>query len=269
MALRPGEWYGEVAREARVNGLHLSLVRHERPRAIELHQHALPYFCFLMEGAYTETHDGATIEYEPFSIAFHPASFVHSDEILAPGATFFAIELEEAWQQRIGRHFDVSAWRFELQHGETVWLAVQLLSAFLHDRLDEGVDSDAIVSEMLGTALRMVERDRPERAWVSDVKRMLRDRFAERILLDDIAERIGLHPASLARGFRLDEGVTIGEYLSRMRIQQACRLMSKHDGSLADVATACGFADQSHLTRTFKSITGMPPGAFRKGFRLN
>jgi transcriptional regulator GlxA family with amidase domain len=35
------------------------------------------------------------------------------------------------------------------------------------------------------------------------------------------------------------------------------------NASLADIAGACGFADQSHLTRAFKSITGSPPGVFR------
>lgn len=268
-ALRPGEWYGRVDREARVGGLRLSLVHHDRPRAIEVHEHSLAYFCFLVAGSYAETHDGVTIEYEPFSIAFHPSRFAHSDEILAANSTFFAIELETAWEDRIGRRFDTSAWRFELQHGETVWLAVELLKAFLHDRLDDGFGADAIVAEMVGVALRVVDRDRPQRAWVAKVKQLLQERFTERVRLEDVAEFAGLHPASLARGFRVDEGITIGDYLSRLRVQHACRLMSNRTMSLADVAASCGFADQSHLTRTFKSITGMPPGLFRDDLRLS
>ena len=140
---------------------------------------------------------------------------------------------------------------------------MRLLQSFLQGDLDDGLEVDAVVSEMLGIALRLVDRDRPQRAWVSDVKRLLRETYAERVSLEDLGERIGIHPASLSRGFRLDEGVTVGEYLARVRVQQACRLMTSPGSTLAEVAVACGFADQSHLTRVFKSVTGSAPGVFR------
>ena len=264
MSLQPGEWYGEVERVADVGGVHFSIVQHDFAKAIELHEHALPYFCFLVGGRYRETHNGETIEYQPFSIAFHRARFEHSDEIMSEGATFFAIELREEWERRLGRHFDMGAWRFELQHGEAVWLAVKLLDAFLNDRLDDRLGVDSVVSEMLAIALRLVDRDRPERAWVRELKHQLRESYTGRVSLEDLAESIGLHPASIARGFRCDEGVTIGEYLSRIRVQNACRMMTDPAVSLADIALSCGFADQSHLSRVFKSVTGMPPGALRK-----
>jgi AraC family transcriptional regulator len=108
------------------------------------------------------------------------------------------------------------------------------------------------------------ERDRPQRAWVNDVKRLLREGYAGRISLEELGIRIGIHPASLSRGFRVDEGITVGEYLSRVRVEQACRQMSDANVTLAQVAASCGFADQSHLTRVFKSRTGLPPGAFRE-----
>jgi AraC family transcriptional regulator len=260
--LRPGHWYGQVERALTIGGVHLSVVRHDDARSIEVHEHALSYFSMPFAGAYRETHDGVTIEYDPFSIAFHSAGFVHSDEVLRP-EKFFAIELQSDWQARIGHLFDTSAWRFELQHGEAVWLAVQLLQRFLHDEIDDPFEVDAIVSEMLGIALRLVDRDRPQRAWVGEVKRQLRESYAERVSLEALGARVGIHPASLSRGFRLDEGVTVGEYLSRIRVQQACRQMADTGASLAEVAASCGFADQSHLTRVFKSLTGAAPGVFR------
>jgi AraC family transcriptional regulator len=260
--LAVGKWYGQVERAQTIGGVLLSVVRHEHARAIGLHEHECSYFLLPFAGGYRETHDGATITYDPFSIGFHPAGFVHSDEILGP-EKFFAIELQDEWQSRIGHLFDVSAWRFELQHGEAVWLAVQLLQCFLNDELDDEFEVDSIVSEMLGIALRLVDRDRPQRAWVGDVKRLLQDNYAARISLEELGGRIGIHPGSLSRGFRLDEGITVGEYLSRIRVQRACRQMAGANVTLAEVAAECGFADQSHLTRVFKSITGSPPGVFR------
>lgn len=260
--LGPGEWYGSVDRAAHVGGVNFSVVRHSRARRIELHEHALAYFTLLVAGTYQETHAGVTARYEPFSLAFHPPKLVHWDEI-GEDTTLFAIELEEEWQTRIGVHFETSAWRLELQYGDAVWLAVRLLQQFQDDALDS-FEVDAILSEMLGIALRMVDRDRPERAWVNHTKSVLRERFAEHISLEGLAHDAGIHPASLARGFRLDVGTTVGDYVSRLRVQHACRLMRDASIGLADIAAACGFADQSHLTRVFKSITGLPPGAFRE-----
>lgn len=260
--LGPGEWYGSVARAARVGGLNFSIVHHPRARKIDLHEHALAYFTLLVAGKYEETHEDVTARYEPFSIAFHPPKLVHWDQ-MGDDTTLFAIELGEEWQARIGLHFDTSAWRLELQHGEAVWLAVRLLNQFVDEELD-ALEADAVVSEMLGIALRLVDRDRPQRAWVNAVKTLLRERYAEHLSLEVLAERAGVHPASLARGFRLDEGATIGDYVSRLRVQHACRLVSNDAMSLADVAAACGFADQSHLTRVFKSVTGLTPGLFRE-----
>ena len=263
MSERRGEWYGNVVRSERTGGVRLSLIAHARPREIEQHEHRLAYFCFLLEGAYRETHDGVTIEYEPFSIAFHPPRYTHSDAIVRPDTTFFAIELEEGWQRLVGNRFDISAWSLELQHGEAVWLAAALLKAFIGDRLHDDIDVEETVSEMLGIALRVVDRERPERAWVARARNIAHARFAERITLDDIADEVGVHPASLARGFRVDHGVTLGDYVSRLRVQHACRLMARGQ-SLASVAHACGFADQSHLTRAFKAIAGMTPGLLRR-----
>lgn len=260
--LKPGEWYGTTERTQTIGGVHLSIVRHDRAVSIGVHEHTLSYFLLPFAGGYRETRDRVTIEYDPFSIVFHPAGFIHCDEMPGP-EKFFAIEFEAEWQSRIGHLFDLSAWRFELQHGEAVWLAIQLLQRFLDDELDDQFEVDAIVSEMLGIALRLVDRDRPQRAWVNEVKLLLRTHHAERVSLEELGARVGVHPAALSRGFRLDEGITVSDYLARARVQAACRLMTDVGLSLADVAVACGFADQSHLTRVFKSLTGSPPGVFR------
>jgi integrase len=48
------------------------------------------------------------------------------------------------------------------------------------------------------------------------------------------------------------------------RIQQAKALLSQDQLPIAEIAAACGFADQSHLTRVFTNTIGIPPGAWRR-----
>lgn len=260
--LKPGQWYGAVDRSAELGGVHFSMVRHDRARDVEPHIHARPYFALLVSGSYSETHGDITLEYEPFSFAFHPAGIEHSDR-MGEATTLFAMELSPEWEERVGTHFDTSDWHLELQHGEAAWLGARLLNAFLNDHLDV-LEVDTIVSEMIGIALALVDRERASRAWVRDVERVLQEDYGRRITLAELSNTTRLHPSSLARGFRLETGVTIGDYLNRIRVQHACRLIAEQSSSLADIADACGFADQSHMTRVFKSITGIAPGGLRR-----
>jgi transcriptional regulator GlxA family with amidase domain len=59
-------------------------------------------------------------------------------------------------------------------------------------------------------------------------------------------------------------GTSPYRWLLLQRVSRAKSLLRKADWSLADIAAACGFADQSHFTRVFTSIVGASPGAWRK-----
>jgi transcriptional regulator GlxA family with amidase domain len=50
----------------------------------------------------------------------------------------------------------------------------------------------------------------------------------------------------------------------RLRIEQAQRLLAQRDVPLAQVALACGFANQSHFTQAFKRQLGLTPRAYRQ-----
>jgi AraC family transcriptional regulator len=78
-----------------------------------------------------------------------------------------------------------------------------------------------------------------------------------------IADLVGVHPVHLASTFRQHYRCTIGEYVRHLRIEFACRMISSSEASLADIALAAGFFDQSHFSKAFKQLTGMTPSQFR------
>lgn len=85
------------------------------------------------------------------------------------------------------------------------------------------------------------------------------------ILIGDIAAACGVSRSHFIRGFREATGTTPYQWLLARRIERARALMVDSRLSLADVAVACGFSDQSHMTRTFRRLTGAAPGAWRRG----
>lgn len=79
--------------------------------------------------------------------------------------------------------------------------------------------------------------------------------------LQQLAELAGLSPWRLLAVFRQHLGVSPHRYINLQRIGRAKALL--HQGmSAAAVAGACGFYDQSHLSRHFKHLCGMTPGQY-------
>jgi AraC family transcriptional regulator len=82
--------------------------------------------------------------------------------------------------------------------------------------------------------------------------------------VSEVAQAAGVHPAHLARGFRTYFKTSLGSYIRRLRVEFAARELVQSEASLATVALAAGFADQSHFTRLFKRHTGFTPNAYRR-----
>lgn len=85
--------------------------------------------------------------------------------------------------------------------------------------------------------------------------------FAETVDLETLAREAGLSRYHLIRVFRRHLGLTPHAYLTDIRVHAAQDRLRRGDAA-ADVAAACGFADQSHLTRVFKARIGVPPASF-------
>jgi AraC family transcriptional regulator len=85
--------------------------------------------------------------------------------------------------------------------------------------------------------------------------------------LATIAEAAGISPSHFARRFRATVGKAPHQYLIQIRIDRAKRLLSESDKSIAEIAFACGFASQEHLTRLFKRTCGLAPAGFRNARR--
>ena len=92
------------------------------------------------------------------------------------------------------------------------------------------------------------------------------EHYAEQISLEDIARELSLNKSYFSRHFRKETGYSPWEYLTRVRMQAAFRLLSASSDSVEVIAEACGFASASHFIRTFKKETGMTPHYFRRQF---
>ena len=95
-------------------------------------------------------------------------------------------------------------------------------------------------------------------------KELLMSNLEGEITLDQLAQECGLSMSHFARAFRQSAGMAPHQWLTRRRIEAAMEMLRDGLKPLAEIATACGFADQSHLTRVFSRHAGISPGAWRR-----
>lgn len=102
------------------------------------------------------------------------------------------------------------------------------------------------------------------RAGLADTIEFMQAHLERPLELADIADAVGLSPSQFARRFRASTGVAPHQYLMRLRAERAARFLVETETPVAEIASACGFSHQEHLTRIFKRILGTTPAAYRK-----
>jgi len=133
-----------------------------------------------------------------------------------------------------------------------------------HDRFLDGL-VDAFVAKLFDIPLT-AERRRPA---LSDGQ--LRQTMAyidahclETIRLSDLAGEVGLSETYFSHAFKAAVGVSPHRWVMQERVRRAQALLREGDEPVSWVAAQCGFADQAHFSRVFRSITGLTPGAWKR-----
>ena len=143
--------------------------------------------------------------------------------------------------------------------------------AITHRALEEQASALERESRLLWTLSRLIlryaddhPRPRPftkEHMGIQRVRSYIDENYAENISLEQLAAIAHLSPFHLLRSFRDQMGLPPHSYQIQIRIMQAKQLLRM--GLLCiDAAMAVGFADQSHFTKHFKRIVGVPPGLY-------
>jgi AraC family transcriptional regulator len=122
-----------------------------------------------------------------------------------------------------------------------------------------------IISEATRNAFKEDKCGTP--SWLVQAIELLHETLPDNLTVERIANVVGVHPVHLARVFRRRYGCSIGEYARNWRVEVASRQLATSTSPIAEVAAVAGFADQSHLCRTFKTVSGLTPNEFRTIFR--
>ncbi|MDG2520472.1 AraC family transcriptional regulator [Caulobacter segnis] len=199
----------------------------------------------------------------------HTRSAVNSLHLYIPEGALTALESEPG----------VKAWARLQATGE--WLPPDPLLSHLTPLLLAAVEDpsqrDLLFGQhlLLSTVAHIASRhgERPARRLAPGRLSGRQVRLAQDVLgadlgdslsLTEVASACGLSVSHFARGFKIATGSTPHAWRQARRLARARDLLATSDLPLAEVALACGFAEQSYFTRLFKRETGLTPGLWRR-----
>lgn len=101
---------------------------------------------------------------------------------------------------------------------------------------------------------------------IEAIHEYLMNNYREEVNLKRLAALVNMAEGSLCRFFKMNMGITIFEYLNKIKIEFACKLLMDQNHSMTEVCFDSGFNNLSHFNNQFKKITGVPPLEYRKRF---
>lgn len=111
---------------------------------------------------------------------------------------------------------------------------------------------------------RVATRSAPTRAAkVTTIAEIAAERYRDVIGVPDLAAAAGLHPGYAGRLFKRTTGIGLWEYILRLRVAHAQRLLITTDLGVLDVCHEAGFGSEARFYEAFQRFTGMPPRRFR------
>lgn len=123
----------------------------------------------------------------------------------------------------------------------------------------------SIAAELLALAGRRLGAKEEASRIVERVVEMMQAHYQDASLnVNALADSLGCHRATLTRRFIEMMGVSPGEYLARLRMQEAAALLRNSQLPIGDIGGKVGMPNRSHFSRAVKRASGMAPGALRK-----
>ncbi len=98
---------------------------------------------------------------------------------------------------------------------------------------------------------------------VHEARKIMGKDISANITIEELAESVNLNRTTLQKVFKQMYGVTLYEYRTQIRIQEAKNLIFDKKYSITDIAGMCGYSNASKFAAAFKKVTGINPSKFR------
>ena len=232
----------EVILETRVSRSIVTIVRYAPFQEIRPHAHDEEGLTIVLRGTFLEEAKFRTVVADTGSVATRPYGLRHSNRFGPDGAVILAVIPD-------GDRFEEPIREWNWADNPMAFRAALRLIAR---------DEDAL-TDLLAT---LGPCQRADRALVARARRLLDDVEA-RLSVAALAQVMDVHPVHLARQFRHTYGLSPRDYRTLQMVKRATTAIVGTTAPLSQIAHDCGFADHSHMCRSFRRVAGWSPSRLR------
>jgi AraC-like DNA-binding protein len=256
-------------RRTSLPGVVLTEGLHPAGTTIPWHWHEGASICLVLDGAFVEYSRGVALDCHPSSLKFTPAGEKHWNRFHLADVHGLLVEVDVARHASLAPFERALSRSRHFERGPELQLARRLYAEFRSADTAAPLAVEGLLLELLALVARSNgsagRQDAP--AWARRAYDLLESGYVGSLSLAPIAREVGVHPATLARGFRRAYGCTIGEMQRQLRLDLAARQLALTEQPLAAVAQQAGFFDQSHFTNAFRRRFGTTPLRYRRARR--
>lgn len=220
-----------------------------------LHFHENAHLNFILNGGIIDKRQKSETERQSGDLMFFHASEPHQTLYKLLPQINISLEIDDSFfaDKSIGKICPIENLSKNLN---TKFLAVKIYKEFLTSDEFSGSSIELLLLNLLSAESESKDF-RPN--WLAKVIELLNDNWNEPLSLKDLAKAANVYPTTISKHFPKYISCTLGEYRRRLKIEKSLSIIKNSNQSLTEIAYQCGFADQSHFTRTFKQLTGFLP----------
>ena len=255
-----GCYVGAKVRELSFGGVLTSETVFPKDFVSDWHYHQNPHYSHILSGGSKEISEARSQWQQAGDGLYYYPGICHQNQQYLPGTRIFNIELEPEFflQSDLDIPSEDCMFSDKLMVNSSGILRI-LKEHYWQDQYSR------IAVEQLCVELVTENTEAcchyPE--WSRRIIEVLNDQWNCSWSLAGLCEMIDVHPVTLSKYFSKYFSCTLGDYIRRIRIEKAIRMIRQNQNSLTEIAYLCGFADQAHFTRTFTLMTGMRPNQYR------
>lgn len=153
---------------------------------------------------------------------------------------------------------------------EDIKLAQEALRSGVIDFILKPLKRQEIKDALVRAESLFEKKDMPEEQTSQDLMEQIKifldeNYFRKELSLPLIAEKFYINSSYLSRAFSKRYGITLIEYLNRIRIEHACHYLEEGDWKIYQVAERVGIPNPDYFTKCFKKVMGISVRDYKKG----
>ncbi|MEL6537400.1 MAG: helix-turn-helix transcriptional regulator [Bacteroidota bacterium] len=252
LAFQTNDFLGATALQMEAENFKVSVVEYSKPVSEDWHWHEKFHLSSILSGGDLESRKQQDIQVLPGKVMVYDQGEIHRNRFTAHPSRNLNIELEEG--------FFTPELKFSHLQSKS-FSSIELHSIYFELALNDLYSEQSIRQTLQSLFWQDAHGRNTE--WIETLETLLRDRWNEFPSLEDLSVELGVHPITISKYFALYKGITLSEYMRKLKVERALHGLLNTADSLAEIAFRCGFSDQSHMTRLIKRHTGYTPRRIR------